>query len=205
MPRDGSKTKTAIMDAAELLILDQGFAGTPIDDVIGAAGVTKGAFFHHFDTKQGLAHALIDRFTERDEQQLRTKMERAERLHKDPLQQLLIFVSLLQEDAEILTHPTPGCLIGSYVYEAGLFDEDILQVMNDAMMVWRSAIESKLEAIAKIYPPRVDVNFAALADMLTVIIEGAYVFAKTIKDPSVVADQLGQYRDYLDLLFARPA
>jgi hypothetical protein len=38
--------------------------------------------------------------------------------------------------------------------------------------------------------------------MMTVVFEGAFILSKTLKEPGVVAEQLGQYRDYLELLFA---
>ncbi len=202
MPKDGTKTKTAIMDSAEDLILVQGFAGTRVEDVINDAGVTKGAFFHHFDTKQDLAHALIDRFVERDEFQLNDKMDRAERLQKDPLQQMLVFLALMREDAEQLTHPTPGCLLGSYVYEAGLFDDAILKTMNDSMLVWRDTLEAKFKEISNLYTPRAGVDIRMLADTLTVIFEGAYVIAKTVKEPGVVAGQIDLFITFVELLFS---
>ena len=52
MPRDGTATRTRILDAAQALVLKQGYAGTSVDDVIAAAGTTKGGFFHHFPSKQ---------------------------------------------------------------------------------------------------------------------------------------------------------
>ena len=56
MARDGTMTRTKIMDAAERLILEQGFGGTSIDRVIEGAGVTKGTFFYNFRTKTDLAY-----------------------------------------------------------------------------------------------------------------------------------------------------
>lgn len=41
----------------------------------------------------------------------------------------------------------------------------------------------------------------SLADMMTVIFEGAFIVSKTLKEPGTVAAQLGHYRDYLVLLF----
>ena len=65
-----------------------------VDEVIGSAGVTKGAFFHHFRTKSDLGHALVERFARRDRAHLERNIQRAERLAGDPLTQLLILVGL---------------------------------------------------------------------------------------------------------------
>lgn len=202
MPRDGTATRTAIMDAAEGLILEQGFAGTPVDDVTSAAGVTKGAFFHHFPSKQDLAHALIERYAEADLGHLERKMRRAEELSTDPLQQLLVFVGFFREEAEELTQPYPGCLMGSYCYEAGLFGQQTLGVISRTMRTWRERLRAKLEEVAAAHPPRRDVDLDSLADQITVVFEGAYIVSKVFTDPTVVAAQLSHHRTYLELLFA---
>ncbi|MDX1658701.1 MAG: helix-turn-helix domain-containing protein, partial [Nitriliruptorales bacterium] len=180
MPRDGTATRVAIMDAAEELILDRGFAGTPIDDILDVAGVTKGAFFHHFASKQELAHALIDRYVRLDLGHLEDKLRRAEELSTDPLQQLLVFVGLFREEAEELTQPYPGCLMGSYCYEAGLFDATVLDTIRETMAAWREQLLEKLEEVAAAYPPRRDVDLVSLADQITVVFEGAYIVSKVM-------------------------
>ena len=202
MPRDGTATRTAILDAAEGLILDRGFAGTPVDEVTRAAGVTKGAFFHHFPSKQALAQALIERYADADLGHLERKLRRAEELSTDPLQQLLVFVGLFREEAEELTRPYPGCLMGSYCYEAGLFDAGTLGVINATMRTWRHRLHDKLCEVAEVHPPRRDVDLESLADQITVVFEGSYIVSRVLADPGVVAAQLQHHRTYLELLFA---
>lgn len=190
------------MDAAEDLILERGFAGTPIDDVLDLAGVTKGAFFHHFPSKQELARALIDRYARLDLGHLEEKMRRAEELSTDPLQQLLVFVGLFREEAEVLTQPYPGCLMGSYCYEAGLFDATVMDIIRDTMKTWRERLLAKLREVEARYPPRREIDLESLADQLTVVFEGAYIVSKVVSEPNVVAAQLTHHRTYLELLFA---
>lgn len=203
MPADGTATRTAIMDSAETLVLEQGFAGTSVDAIIGQAGVTKGAFFHHFSSKLDLAHALIERFANLDQGHLFGKLERAEKLQKDPLQQILIFIGLFIEEAEIVTQPAPGCLMGSYVYEAGLFDDHILKLIQDNMLIWREELARRFEAIAEIHPPALEVDYEELADLMYVMFEGAFVMSRSLQEPGLVAAQLTQYRNYIELLFSR--
>lgn len=206
MPRNGATTRTTIMDAAEGLILETGFSATSVDRVIERAGVTKGTFFYHFETKAGLARALVERYAEHDLQNLETTLARAEKLSRDPLQQLLIFVGLFEESAEALTEPYPGCLFASYCSEAGLFDEHTLRVIRDTMTTWRARLSAKIAEAMEKYPPRAEVDADSLADMITVVFEGAFMLSKSLKDPKVVARQLRHYRTYLELLFAeRPA
>lgn len=201
MPRDGSETKTRIMDCAEALILDKGFNASSIDQIIERAGITKGTFFYHFTNKGDLAYALVERFAQADTAHLNEKMDRAEKLSRDPLQQVLIFIGLFLEEAEQLTEPYPGCLFASYVQEAQLFDERTLSVIEDAMLRWRERVGAKFEAVIAAYPPRRPVSAQSLADMITVVFEGAFVFSKMMGEAGTVAEHLAHYRNYLELLF----
>lgn len=201
MPKDGTDTRTGIMDAAQDLILEKGFAGTSVDAIVERAGVTKGAFFHHFPGKASLARALVERFAELDAGHLEENLARAERLSRDPLQQVLIFVGLFEEAMGQLTEPYPGCLFASYCYEAQLFDAETHEIIRNAILLWRERFGAKLREAAEVHPPRVDVDPAVLADELTVVFEGAFILSKMLDDPKAVAAQLRQYRNYLELLF----
>lgn len=201
MPRDGTETRTRILDAAEELVLDHGFAGTTVEAILDRTGFTKGAFFHHFPSKDDLAHALVERYAELDAETLEEYMERAERLSRDPLQQILIFVGLFEESMDRLTDPYPGCLFASYCYEAQLFDDRIHEVIREAFARWRIRLGEKLRSAIERHPPRLPVDPDDVADAFTVIIEGAFIVSKTMEEPRGVARQLRQYRNYLELLF----
>ena len=202
MPAPRAPTRERLLDAAHESINRRGFAATSVEDIIEGAGVTKGTFFYHFKTKADLARALIDRFAEADRAVLSASMGRAEKLSDDPLQQLLIFVGLVIEVAEQLDEtPHPGCLFASYCYEGGLFDDDTRGVIEGAILSWRSAIGDKLRAAAAAHPPQAEVDVSSLADMLTVLFEGAFVVARSTSAPNVFANQLRHYRSYLQLLF----
>jgi TetR/AcrR family transcriptional repressor of nem operon len=190
------------MDVAEGLILHQGYAATSIDQIIDRVGVTKGSFFYHFKTKADLARALIERYARSDHRLLHDNLKRAEKLSSDPLRQMLIFVGLFLEVAERLEEPYPGCLFASYCYESGLFDEEINGVAAAAMLEWRRAVGEKLRAASERHPLRADVDIDSLADLLTVVFEGAFILSRSLKAPKIFAEQLRHYRTYLQLLFA---
>jgi TetR/AcrR family transcriptional repressor of nem operon len=201
-PRSGRETREKLLDAAEALILEQGFAATSIDQIIEKVGLTKGSFFYHFKTKNDLARALIDRYAAGDRRILEGNMERAETLSSDPLQQLLIFVGLLLELADQFDEEThPGCLFASYCYESGLFDGEINAVISEAILEWRTRLGAKLRAAAERHPPRMEVDPDSLADLITVIFEGSFVLTRTAGKGGVFAHQLRHYRNYLQLLF----
>jgi TetR/AcrR family transcriptional regulator, transcriptional repressor for nem operon len=200
MVRNPEQTRTRIMDAAEALILDHGFAGTTVDSVIRKAGVTKGAFFHHFASKALLGHALVERFAAADAELFEHEMQRAERLSSDPLQQILIVIGLYQEMMEELDEPYL-CLFASYCYQAQLFDDQTLEIIRAAFEHTRHLLLEKLEAVVTQRSPRIPIELESLADLVTVVFEGAFILARTMDAPEAISQQLQHYRNYLELLF----
>jgi TetR/AcrR family transcriptional regulator, transcriptional repressor for nem operon len=196
-------THTNLLDAAQALVMKQGFSATTVDQVIARAGVTKGAFFYHFATKDALAHALVERWAARDRAQLDGAMARAETLARDPGQRLLVLVGLLAEVADAAHEDDPGCLYASYCYEAKLMDDAVSAVINDTFAFWHERLTPWFEAALAAYPPKIDgIDAAGLLALLDTVFEGGLVMARIQKDASALGAQLRQYRNYLELLFA---
>lgn len=201
MARDGSATRERILDATERLVLRQGFAATTVDAVASEAGVAKGAFFHHFASKAELARALVRRYADGDRAHLEQFLAKAERLSRDPLQQLLVFVGLFEEAAAELSGEIPGCLFASFCYERQLVDEETRELISGSFRRWREVLHSRLEVIAARHPARLPVDLESLADVMLTAFEGAFVVSRAVGDPGVVARQLRHVRNYLELLF----
>jgi TetR/AcrR family transcriptional regulator, transcriptional repressor for nem operon len=201
--RDPEKTRERILDAAQELILDHGFGSTTVDAVVSRAGITKGAFFHHFGSKADLARALVERYSRMDRELLEQNLDRARKLSNDPLQQLLILLGLYEEMFESMAEPFPGCLFASYIYEHKLFDEGTLGVLRESTLMWRDVVRGMLEKVAVAYPPRVPVDLESLADTVYALTEGSFIMTKTLGDKSLLARHTPHLRTYLELLFAK--
>jgi AcrR family transcriptional regulator len=74
-------TRAAILKTARQLFGDRGFENTTIDDIAIAAGVAKGAIYHHFKTKEALFEAVFTQVS----LELATDIARAARTEKDVL------------------------------------------------------------------------------------------------------------------------
>jgi TetR/AcrR family transcriptional repressor of nem operon len=201
MARKGEDTRERILDAAQGMILDGGFAGMSVEQLIKSLGLTKGAFFHHFKSKHALARALIQRYSDEGIQLFQDFLARAKRLSDDPLQQLLILIGSYEEIFEGLKEPYPGCLLASYVYELQQFDEDTRKIINQEFLLSRKELSKLIRQVSKKYPPALDVNDKSLADGFMAIFEGAFILSKSLHEAGVTAQQLRHYRNYIQLLF----
>jgi AcrR family transcriptional regulator len=63
-PTSYATRRDAFLDAAEGLIRTKGYEQTSIQDILDAAGASRGAFYHYFDSKDALLAAVVDRMTD---------------------------------------------------------------------------------------------------------------------------------------------
>jgi len=202
MTTKGDATKEKLMDIAERHILANGFSATSIDILITEAGITKGGFFYHFDGKNALACALMQRYREQDALLFSDLFNRAEELTDDPLQQMLVFVKLLAEMMDNLEGLHPGCLIASFTYESHQINEEVRAITADSVKDWRRLFKTQIEKINASNTANAETSSENLADMLTTIIEGGIIVSRATNEPKILVRQLMEYRTYLSLLYS---
>ena len=90
-------TKSALVDVAEVLFTENGYAATSLDSVVAGATVTKGALYHHFSGKQALFEAVFARVEDDAARTIREALEG----HGDPWEKatagLRAFLAVVQE------------------------------------------------------------------------------------------------------------
>ena len=201
MGTKGQRTREHIMGTAQSLILQRGYAGTSIDDIIGEAGITKGGFFYHFDGKNDLARSLVLRYLDQDAEFFNELGDRARSLTEDPLQQFLIFLKLMAEAMENLPGAHPGCLVASFAYQSHLFDDDVRELYFKGMVSWRELFLEYIKKAAERHEPKIEMPLEELADNLIAAIEGGILMSRVLNDGKILSRQLLQYRHYVRLLF----
>lgn len=94
----GEKRKHELLQIAYRLFLSKGYEETSIDEIIDEAGIAKGTFYYHFESKEALLEALINKM-------ISEKVEQAKKITKAPLsvaeKAVAIITSLRPEAAEM--------------------------------------------------------------------------------------------------------
>lgn len=197
----GSRTRKRVLDLAEDAIMHKGFAATSIDELVDGADIAKSTFFYHFRDKNDLARQLIERYLERDDELLDGLAARARMLSDDPLQSFLIFLQLFAETMDDMKELHPGCLVAAITYQDRAFDREVSRLVEAGVRGWRGRFHAWLADIAQRYPPRLPVDLEALADHLNVVVDGAIITARALREPAVMARQARLVHDFVKLLF----
>ncbi|WP_157966274.1 TetR/AcrR family transcriptional regulator [Oceanibium sediminis] len=201
MTAKAQATRERLLVAAKQLVMSKGFAGTSIDDVLKATGLTKGAFFHHFKSKADLADQLMRWYAENDMKMFRTFLAEAEAAHDDPLQQLLHFLTDFEAYLCDPDHPPRGCMYALYTYEDDHFENSVKDFVSEILRTWTAMYIRKFQEVIDRYPPAREVTAKQLAEMIVAVIEGGLILERAHRNPGMAARQSEQFRAYLELLF----
>ena len=174
---DKSSAKTKILDAALMVIRAKGYA-TTVDDLCAASDVTKGAFFHHFKSKDDLAEAAAEHWSKVTGELFEGAPYHG---HADPLERVLGYLDfrmqLLTGDPAIR-----AACEASISRHAAKIETDIAEVMRQRGLRAQSTAKS-------------------LALHMQAVLQGAFILAKAKDDAKIAAASIDHLRCYIEYLF----
>ncbi|MGV3491038.1 MAG: TetR/AcrR family transcriptional regulator [Devosia sp.] len=200
--RKGNETRERILDIAETAVLAKGFGATSIEELIAEAGITKSGFFYHFKDKNELARGLLVRYREQNERLLDTVFGRARELTDDPLQFILLGLTLFAEHLAALPGGHPGCLVATMTYQDRLFNREVRAMVTTNVEDWNAYFRRMIERILAAYTPRESVDADRLARTICATIDGGIIMAKALGRPDVLPEQMLMVRQHVKLVFA---
>ncbi len=201
MPTAPLTAKEKLLGAAIYTIRERGYAGTSVDELCSAAGVTKGAFFHHFESKERLAVAAAEHFQANAEVLFNNEPHRK---LADPVDRLLGYV---EQRKNMLRGELPEytCLLGTMVQEAYETNPAIREACNRAMFQHVGWLEADIAAAIEKYGIKADWSAKSLAVYMMTVIQGSFIVAKAQYSPAAAVESMEHLRRYLKMIFGRSA
>ena len=188
-------TREKLVRTAEKLMLRDGYSATRVDEVIRKAGLSKGSFYHFFDSKEALGLAALEHYY----------TDRVGRLaagtyanESDPLRRSRGFLKHASHVAADLW--TTGCLLASLASDAAGSNRAIANALKKRTSDLRALLAELLGPFATPATAPAD-----LADQFLVCLEGSIVLARIYDDPSYLRRGLEQFRSCLNNTEARGA
>jgi len=194
-----SPTKEKLLEAAQRLMLAQGFPATTVDEICEAAGLTKGSFFHYFESKEDLGKAVLDRFCS---SMFQIAQEGPFHKKRDPLQRVYGWV-----DGYIEMSKNPalqnGCLLGTFTQELSDTHPGIRALCTEHFAQWAEMLKRDLDEAKAKYAPKAPFDTQSLAEHLIAVLEGSLIIAKAKQDRGVLEKNLQHFKRYVKSLFER--
>jgi TetR/AcrR family transcriptional repressor of nem operon len=189
--------RTRLLNAAVEVIRTKGFAATTIDDLCGAAVVTKGCFFHHFESKEALGVAVANHWAETTSAFFAAAPYHAPR---DPLDRVLAYVAFRKS---IITGELAQvtCLVGTLVQEIFASSPAVRDACAASIFGHASTLAADIAAAKQARRITADWAPDSLARHTQTVIQGAFVLAKAANNIALARESLDHLDQYIRLLF----
>jgi TetR/AcrR family transcriptional regulator, transcriptional repressor for nem operon len=187
-----------LLEAARDIIRTKGFSATSVDELCSAAGVTKGAFFHHFASKEALGVAAANFWAETTSALFASAPYHA---HEDPLNRVLAYVDfrteLLGGGVEEFT-----CLVGTMVQESYQTSDAIRAACDASISGHAQTLEADISAAMAQYGVA-GVTSESLALHTQAVLQGAFILAKAKGSADIARESAAHLKRYIMLLFQK--
>lgn len=186
-------TRAALIAAGAAEIHRKGFGAASVDAILRDTGVTKGALYHHFGSKAGLGHAVVDEVVRPFiEAKWKPMLESSH-----PLQSAIDYVhgrirDITDEEMAL------GCPYNNLVQELGSLDEGFKTRLHGIFIEWRQGIANGVRKSQSIGEGRADIDPDSAAAFIISAIEGCAGMAKATRCRQTTIKSFEGMLDYLE-------
>ena len=161
--------------------------------------MTKGAFFHHFASKEALGVAAAEYWTETSSALF---MDAAYNAHPDPLDR---YLGYLDFRTEILSGPVAEftCYAGTTLQETYGSSDAIRDAAYASIAGHSARLATDLDAAIAKYGAPEGVTGASLGLHTQAVLQGAFILAKGEGGPAIARDSVAHLKRYILMLFGR--
>jgi len=199
-PLSKTVTKSArkeLLEAAFNLIRSKGYSATSVDDLCKIAGVSKGTFFHYFESKEKLAVEAAKHWSLVTGEYFKT----APYHHlKNPLDRLLGYISFRKQ---ILTGPTSEftCLVGTMIQEIYNSHPAIREACRDCIYDHAENLVKDIAELKAQCAPNAKWSAHSLALHIQAVLQGGFILAKSGEGAKVAVETINHLSNYIEILF----
>jgi TetR/AcrR family transcriptional repressor of nem operon len=192
--RNPIRTRERLLQSAFREIYRSGFQGTDIDTIIAAAGVTKGALYHHFDSKEALGYAVVDEVI------AGITLEKWLRPLQNPDDPIAALTGIIESTSLAPDDLRGGCPLNNLAQEMSPLDEGFRKRLAKVFNDWLGAIAGALRSGQQRGLVRADIEATETAGFLIATYEGYLSLAKSSQDPRMLQSGKRNMTGYLESL-----
>ena len=196
--RNPDLTRKTLLQAAFQEIYKSGFQAASLDHILAKAGVTKGALYHHFSSKQKLGYAVVDELIR---EHILNRWVRPLEKARNPLDGLMALLRR-KDAAPPFYDQRLGCPLNNLAQEMSPLDEGFRKRLERIYREWREGIARALERGQERGQVKSGVHPREAADFIMAALEGGISLAKNAQDRRLFENCKAGLARYLESLRA---
>jgi TetR/AcrR family transcriptional repressor of nem operon len=195
MPR--ANVRDQLIESAVEVFHQRGFNGCSVQDIVDAAGVPKGSFYNHFDSKEALGVEVVRAYTRLVGAYL-VEAGASDILfgRGTPLERIRAYFEAVIEQ-NVSCGVRKGCLLGNFATELAPHSKDIANALTEALDSWSAVISRALAQAQEAGQLTQEADVEALGRYLVDGYEGAAARAKLMGDRAPMDQFVRTTFDYL--------
>lgn len=193
MVTKGEQTRVRILDEAKRVFHRKGFSATSINDLLAAAGTTKGNLYFHFSGKEEVVLAVL----RREQQKFMQFLDEALQGETPGARLDNFFRQALEKNRS--RGFVGGCLFGNTALEASDTSEPFAEVVKEVFAAWIDKVAQTIAAAQLARQVRTDLPPLELAEMIVMTLEGGIMQARLHKSELPLKRSLDSLRKILEL------
>lgn len=199
--RDPAATKQRVIDAAVRLMLRQGFAATSVDQICAEAGLTKGSFFHHFESKEAVGKAAVEWWGRMGASMYSAAWDDPE---GDPLERVHRMLDIMSGFTRREDGGPCVCMVGMMSQEMAATNPAMREACSVELRFWTDKVAALLAAAKEKHVPVHDFDPVAVSWFLNSLWQGSMLVGKTCESQAMIRANLQLAREFVDGLFQQP-
>jgi AcrR family transcriptional regulator len=195
--RNPDLTRQTLLQAAFQEIYRSGFQAASLDNILSKAGVTKGALYHHFGSKQELGYAVVDELIR---EEILDRWVRSLEKAENPIDGLL---AILRGKDHPPFDQRLGCPLNNLAQEMSPLDEGFRKRLESVFREWREGIAKALRQGQERGQVSCDVDPLESAAFFLAALEGSVSLVKNARDKDLFDNYMASIGRYLESLRAK--
>jgi TetR/AcrR family transcriptional repressor of nem operon len=192
MAKQAPPVRDRLLQAGVSVFSELGFNGSSVQDITDAAGVPKGSFYNHFDSKETLGAAAIEHFWDDKANKALATLDRDD---LEPLVRLRTYFEQVSVEVEARNY-TCGCFIGNMAAELSDHSAVISNQLSEIYAKWTRRIAACIAQAQEKGDVASGVDPTTLATFTLNAWEGALLRARVAKSGRPL-------RQFVDTLFVQ--
>ncbi len=193
--RDPERTRRKLLEAGFREVYQRGYQSADLDAVLERAGVTKGALYYHFESKEALGHAIIEEIIgEMTRQKWLIPLRQG-----NPIDTLIHIVKSTSTDVPEIRG---GCPFNNLAQEMSPLDEGFRKRLAKVFSEWHTAMAEALRRGQSERAVGKDVDPEDEATFFIAMYEGYISLAKNSQDPKLLSSGKRRMINHLESLRA---
>jgi len=178
-------TRSRILEAGSEAIVAKSFNGCGLNEILAAAGVPKGSFYHYFKSKEDFGVAVVDHAAEQHVASMRAFLEDRT---DPPLERVEAFFEMVRDCFAESGGADNECIISKFALEAAQCSDSIRAAVRRSFAKWSAVLAAALREAQERGDLAANVRPEQVADFLINFLQGVTIRMQIERDTRPIDD-----------------